>query len=176
MYRLCSTLGLLACLNTASAGLDVFTGETQTPPEIQPFELPTLSGEKVDYNGYINPLEPAPRLDADGIFEQTVNCYPEPTRFNVELNLEGGLRTQGMVTADNTTIGREYVGIVARMPLYSANEMNREREREYLRRTKTSELIGTFLTAIATRNHARREIALYRALESRSQVRVQKAL
>ena len=176
MYRLCMTAGLLACLTSANAGLDIFTGETQKPPEVQPFELPTLTGEKADYNGYINPLEPAPRLDADGIFLQAVNCYPEPTKFNLEVNLEGGLRSQGVVTADNTTIGREYVGIVARMPLYSASEMNREREREYMRRTKTSELIGAFLTAIATRNHARREISLYRALESRSQVRVQKGI
>ncbi|WP_051790805.1 hypothetical protein [Endozoicomonas montiporae] len=176
MYRLCLTAGLIACLSTANAGLDIFTGETQTPPEVQPFELPTLTGEKADYNGYINPLEPAPRLDADGIFQQAVNCYPEPTKFNVEVSLEGGLRSQGVVTADNTTIGKEYVGIVARMPLYSSKEMNREREREYIRRTRTSELIGAFLSAIAIRNHSRREIALYRALESRSQVRVQKGI
>lgn len=91
---------------------------------------------------------------------QAVNCYPEPTKFNVEVNLEGGLRSQGVVTADNTTIGREYVDIVARMPLYSSREMNREREREYLRRTKTSELIGAFLTAIATRKCPTRDSPL----------------
>ena len=176
MHRFCIAAGLLACMTTANAGLDIFSGETQTPPDVKPFELPTLSGEKADYNGYINPLEPAPRLDADGIFQQAVNCYPEPSKFNLELSLEGGLRSQGVVTADNTTIGKEYVGIVARMPLYSTKEMNREREREYMRRTKTSELIGTFLSAIANRNHAQREIALYRALESRSQVRVQKGI
>ncbi|OED44685.1 hypothetical protein ACH42_06920 [Endozoicomonas sp. (ex Bugula neritina AB1)] len=156
--------------------MDLFGGETQSPPAVKPFELPTLTGERVDYQGYINPLVPAPRLDSDGIFIQAVNCYPEPTKFNVELNLEGGLRSSGVVTADNTTIGKEYIGIVASMPLYSAKEMNREREREYLRRTATSELIGRFLTAIATRNHAQREIALYRALETRSQVRIKKGI
>ena len=94
----------------------------------------------------------------------------------MELNLEAGLRSQGVVTADNSTIGKEYIGIVARMPLYSSSEQNRTREREYLRRTATSELIGRFLSAIAIRNHALREITLYRALESRSQVRVQKGI
>ncbi|MFK0572512.1 hypothetical protein [Endozoicomonas sp.] len=89
-------------------------------------------------------------LDSDGIFLQAINCYPEPTKFYVELNLEAGLRTQGVVTADNTTIGKEYIGIVASMPLYSATELNRQREREYMRRTGTAELIGRFLTAIAT--------------------------
>lgn len=37
--------------------------------------------------------EDAPLLDSDGIFLQAINCYPEPTKFNVKLNLEGGLRT-----------------------------------------------------------------------------------
>ena len=177
MHRLITgtLIGLLS--GPLQAGLlDTFTGEQQAPPEVKPFELPTLTGEKVDYQGYMNPLEPAPRLDSDGIFQQAVNCYPEPTKFNVELNLEAGLRSQGVVTADNTTLGKEYIGIVASMPLFSATEMNRQREREYLRRTATSELIGRLLTAIATRNHARREITLYRALEARSQVRVKKGI
>ncbi|MBO9483674.1 hypothetical protein [Salinisphaera sp. G21_0] len=78
--------------------LDAFNGKKQTPPEVKPFELPTFTGEKVDYQGYMNPLEPAPVLDSDGIFQQAVNCYPEPTRFNVELNLEAGLRSRGVVT------------------------------------------------------------------------------
>ena len=182
MHRLVTgtLIGLLS--GPLHAGLlDTFTGEKQAPPEVKPFELPTLTGEKVDYQGYMDPLEPAPVLDSDGIFRQAVNCYPEPTRFNVELNLEAGLRSvhgeQGVVTADNTTLGKEYIGIVASMPLFSASEQNRQREREYLRRTATSELIGRFLTAIAVRvNHARREITLYRALETRSQVRVKKGI
>lgn len=173
--RLAWILFSLACWPVQAGLLDAFTGEKQTPPEVKPFELPTLTGEKVDYQGYMNPLEPAPRLDSDGIFQQAVNCYPEPTKFNVELNLEAGLRSQGVVTADNTTLGKEYISIVASMPLFSATEMNRQREREYLRRTATSELIGRFLTAIAT-VHVRHEITLYRALEARSQVRVKKGI
>lgn len=177
MHRLLAgTLFSLACWPVQAGLLDAFSGEKQTPPDVKPFELPTLTGEKVDYRGYMNPLEPTPVLDSDGIFQQAVNCYPEPTKFNMELNLEAGLRTRGVVTADNTTLGKEYIGIVASMPLYSATELNRQREREYLRRTATSELIGRFLTAIATRNHARREITLYRALEARSQVRVKKGI
>ena len=94
----------------------------------------------------------------------------------MELDLEAGLRTEGVVTADHVTLGKEYIGIVASMPLFSASEMNRQREREYVRRTATSELIGRFLTAIAVRNHAQRETTLYRALEARSQVRVKKGV
>ena len=67
---------------------------------------------------------------------------PEPTRFNMELDLEARLRTEGVVTADNAILGKEYIGIVASMPLFSASKMNRQREREYVRRTATAELIG----------------------------------
>ena len=156
--------------------LDEYLGKKQAPPEVKPFVLPTLTGEQVDFQGYMNPLVPAPVLDSDGIFQQAINCYPEPTKFNMELDLEAGLRTEGVVTADHVTLGKEYIGIVASMPLFSASEMNRQREREYVRRTATSELIGRFLTAIAVRNHAQRETTLYRALEARSQVRVKKGV
>ena len=169
-------LTLLPLPGMALNPMELFNREEQTPPNIQPFQLPTLTGETVDFRGTVAPLVEAPKIDADGIFAQAVNCYPEPTKFNVEVHLEGGLRSQGIITADNTTIGKNYAGIVARMPLYSPTAMNREREREYLRRTATSELIGRFVMGIATRNHARRSAALYEALEARAQVRVQKGL
>ena len=97
----------------------LFGGEEQTPPEVKPFKLPSLTGEAVDFHGYLPPLVAAPRLDADGIFEQAVNCFPEASKFKVEVTLEGGLRSQDILTADNTHIGKSYAGIVARMPLYS---------------------------------------------------------
>jgi len=58
------------------------------------------------------------------------------------------------------------------MPLYSAAELNREREKEYKRRTDTAKTIGDFLAALAKRNHSIRELGLYQSLEARSQVRV----
>ena len=150
--------------------------DTQEPPQVQPFKLPTLTGEEADFRGYMNPLIEAPKLDADAIFAQATNCYPESSRFRLEVHLEAGARTQGIITADNKTIGKNYAGIVAKMPLYSPTSSSREREREYMRRTATSEQIGRLVTAIAIRNHSHRAVALYTALEARSQVRVQKGL
>lgn len=72
--RLAGIVFSLVCGPVQAGLLDGFTGEKQAPPEVKPFELPTLTGEKVDYQGNMNPLEPAPRLDSDGIFQQVVNC------------------------------------------------------------------------------------------------------
>ncbi len=109
-----------------------------------------------------------------------INCYPEPTRFNVEVQLVAGLRTHhtDFMNQQQDTKGsnKHYAGIVARMPRYSPKTMNREREREYMRRTRTADLIGQFVTALATRNHGQRAVGLYTALEARAQVRVQKGL
>lgn len=69
-----------------------------------------------------------------------------------------------------------YVGIVASMPLYSGRELDREKEREYMRRKDTAKAVADFVTAIAGRNHAVRELALYRSLEARSAVRVKEGI
>ena len=154
----------------------MFGGEEQSPPSVTPFKLPSLTGEEADYHEHIPPLTPAPKINADHIFVQAVNCFPAKSLFDVEVHIEGGISNKGFAAGDSSMVGKSYAGIVARMPLYSPKNTSREREREYLRRTTTSQLIGQFVAAIATRNHAKRASALYTALEARSQVRVQKGL
>ncbi|MCG8121391.1 MAG: hypothetical protein N0C82_17380 [Candidatus Thiodiazotropha endolucinida] len=149
--------------------------EKQQAPAIKPFELPTLDGTPANYNGYIDPLVKAPVIDADSVFHAAVACYPEKSLFDAEIALEGGVGTFN-ASGDTSTLGKTYVGIVGRLPLYSAKEHNREREREITRREKLSERVSELISAIAIRNHAIRESALYRKLEARSQVRVQKGL
>lgn len=92
------------------------------------------------------------------------------------MGLEAGYRMGGIHTLDDTEIGGHYVGIVARMPIYSVTELDREREREYQRRTQTAKLVGELIHAIAQRNAAHRMLGLYTALESRSQIRVRKGI
>ena len=77
---------------------------------------------------------------------------------------------------ETTDIGSNYVGIVARMPLYSYTELDRERDREFHRRTSAATSVAQFISAVATRNHAIRELALHRALEARAAIRVRKGV
>ncbi|MBE0506967.1 MAG: hypothetical protein IBX50_09655 [Marinospirillum sp.] len=148
--------------------------DPEPPPRVRPYELPRFDEQtQGDHHTQIPPLQSAPYVDGDLIFKSVTNCYPEPSKFRLELELEGRYGNRGYYDpTGQTDLGGYYAGIVARMPLYSATELNREREREYMRRTATAETIGQLMAALAQRNHAVRELGLYSSLEARSQVRV----
>ena len=139
-------------------------------------ELPTFTGEKPSYHAPEKPSKPGQMPDSRELYERTLACWPAPTFMRAEVALEGRLRTQRNSYLDETgsvTIGsRSAVGVVARLPLYSALELDREREREYMRRTKLADAVGNFVSLLATRQKHVRELDLMRALERRAQERV----
>jgi hypothetical protein len=59
--------------------------------------------------------------------------------------------------------GRAGVGVVARLPLYSAMELDQEREREYMRRTELADATGHFVCLLAERQKHARQLELVRA-------------
>lgn len=148
------------------------------PPEIKPFELPTLSGEAPHYNTPAPALQPAPKVDPDAIFSTVLQCYPEKSKFKLDLNLVAGMKTNidEYSTDDWPDISEHYIGIVGKMPLYSTTEQSRERQWEYQRRTATATSVAAFTQALADRNYAYRLMGLYLALEARSQMRVAKGV
>jgi hypothetical protein len=144
-----------------------FTSTTDPDaPKVEPFQLPTFDGRAGTTNEYIEPLVEAPRVDADAIYAATLNCYPGASTWHIDVNLEAGYRTRGATGLDDTGIGGHYVGIVARMPLYSISELEREQSREAQRRAETAALVGQYISALNKRNTAHRELGLYSALES----------
>ena len=147
------------------------------PPEQKPFELPRLYNDDDHYNSGTHPIKKAPKIDPDAVFLAVIDCYPSLSTFNAELSLVGGFR-QALddFDEDYPEIASHYVGIVGKIPLYSSNERARQREREYRRRTETSQQVAGFIKAIAARNQAYRELGLYRALEARSQARVSRGI
>jgi hypothetical protein len=68
--------------------------------------------------------------------------------------------------------GPSYVGVVARIPLYSALEIDREREREFQRRKAVAGAVGALTQTLAERAVVARKLSLFRALEKRAQERV----
>jgi hypothetical protein len=96
--------------------------------------------------------------------------------MRAEVALEGRVRTDRtqMMDSDGSvrTGGRAGVAVVARLPLYSALELDREREREYMRRTKLADATGNFVSLLAERQKHVRQLELMRALERRAQERV----
>ena len=146
------------------------------PPPIPPFELPTFGGEAGEYKGQRPAWVKAPRVDGDAVFRAVIACYPARSRWQIDVDLQAAVRNTGAVDVSGTTIGRSMVGIVARMPIYSDTEMDRERQREYQRRTDTAKTVADFLGQIAKRNAAVRSLALAATMEQRAQVRVREGI
>ena len=142
----------------------------------KPHELPTYSGDKPSYHAPEKPPKPGQLPDARELYEKTLNCWPVPSYMRAEVALEGRVRTDRtqMLDSDGTvrTGGRAGVAVVARLPLYSALELDREREREYMRRTKLADATGNFISILAERQKHVRQLELLRALERRAQERV----
>lgn len=142
------------------------------PPEIGPYQLPTFSGQPAKIDNNIRSLVKAPRINGDVLFQTIMQCYPTISKWKVDLSLQAGARTKNLVSDFGTDLGRNYVQIVANMPLYSTSEVERAQDREYKRRQETAENVSRFVTAIAERNHEIRKLSLYQSLESRASLRV----
>ena len=156
--------------------------EAQQPPKAQPYKIPTLSGQELNFKAKPPPLVKAPNIDADAVYEYVLACYPEASKWNLDVNLRAQLANNpetSILSSEGTStteLGSNYVAIVASLPLYSSRELNREKEREAMRRQTTATIVADFIAAIASRNHAIREVALYRSLETRSALRVQQGI
>ena len=115
------------------------------------------------------------------LYDMVVACWPAPSWFRGDLYLEarGSTRTRNnsATTFDATTgsvssHGDRYVALVARIPLLSATELDRERHREAERHGRVANAVGELVSAFAERIMSLRQLALVQALEKRSQERV----
>ena len=148
------------------------------PPTPKVYQLPTMAGDGLDYHDKLPAIVQAPALDADAIYKSVLGCYPEKSKFDIDVDLRASIRSSDVLDLEDTAtgLGKSYVGIVAKMPLYSGKELDREKDREYVRRKDTAKAVADFISAIAGRNHAVRELALYRSLEARAAIRVQQGI
>nr|VFJ68102.1 MAG: hypothetical protein BECKDK2373B_GA0170837_12067 [Candidatus Kentron sp. DK] len=145
------------------------------PPAYAPYSLPTFDHNGFDYTDSIPALEQAPHIDGNAVFAAAITCYPAKDKWRIDVDLETRVRSSGISTfdpADGTILGSSYIGIVARMPLYSVSEMDRERTQDYRRRMTTAKYVADFVAGIAERNHALRELGLYSSMEARARIRV----
>jgi hypothetical protein len=152
--------------------------DAPVPPPAPPFALPLLDGETRTHEPPQGRMERGALPDPRALFDLAMGCYPSRSLFRAEIALEGrAARRQAGADALNpaeaaTGSGASYVGVVARIPLYSALEIDRERERELRRRKAAAEAVGALTQALAEWGVASRKLALFRALEKRAQERV----
>lgn len=159
--------GLLA--NTAHAKDEI----DKRPP--LPWHLPRFDGaEDPRDHPPGGEFERPPVLDARGLFDLVITCFPARSWWRPELALETRYTTKqqdrnALVQSAETST---YAGLVAKIPLYSSLELDREREREAARRNTVAQNVGKIEQLLAARAIARRELSLWRAIEDRSGRRV----
>ncbi|SJM94646.1 hypothetical protein [Crenothrix polyspora] len=147
------------------------------PPEIKPYEIPTMRGNRRDFH-YTPAIKLAPVIDADAVFQTIVNCFPERPKWGLDVKAVAGARMTdgGVSTFDTAGLSKFYGGIVAEMPLYSAEEMHKQRTQEYQRRGEVAANVAQLLKALADRQRALRMVGINESVEARSQLRVKEGL
>lgn len=115
------------------------------------------------------------------LYDMVLACWPTDSWFRGELYAEARISNR---TRDNSTLavdqmsgnitqqGDRYVGLVARIPIVSAVELDKERTREFERRGKVAEAVAQLVSTISERELNTHELSLFRALEKRAQERV----
>jgi hypothetical protein len=151
-------------------------GTADSPPEVKPFQIPTFEGSDRDFKEPPQRWVKAPKIDGDAIFKTVIACYPARSRWQIDIDLQAQVRNTQVVDVTNSTIGRNMVGIVMKMPLYSDTEMDRERQRELQRRQQTAGLVSNYISGIAKRNAAVRSLAITGSMERRAQIRVDQGI
>jgi len=141
----------------------------------QPFELPTFHGDQPSHQ-VGDPERPPSLPNTAQLFDHALNCWPENSFLRAELNLEGRLSSlptsqidsAGLFSLNNT---RASASLVARIPLYSAVELDKEREREQMRRHRAAAAVSDLVVALSEKARLQRELAFAIALERRAQER-----
>lgn len=155
-----------------------------TPPLPPPYAVPLFDGDqhrdiKPPQGALYRPEKPSPR----GLFDTVLSCYPARSWFRLELSLEArafrenAASTATVATYDVATgtlhqAANNSIGLVARIPLYSADELDRERVQELKRREDAATAVGDFGLALTSYANNSRHLVLYRSLERRAQERV----
>ena len=148
------------------------------PPAVLPYEIPTMRGDRRDFR-HTPPIKLAPVIDADAVFNMVVNCFPERPKWGIEVKAVTGARyaeQNTISTFDTAGLSRYYGGIVAEMPLYSAEELNRQRTQEYQRRGQVAANVAALLKGLADKQRALRMVGINESVEARSQLRVNEGL
>ena len=165
--------GLALALTVANT-----TAEQSAPPPA-PWALPGFHGDGLDIKPPVGAVEPpaGDKLDARALFDLVLTCYPTRSWWRPELALQGRAsnqrRTQqadatGQIVNDSGS----YAALILTVPLYSAAEVDKERERERARRGDVAGAVGKLEKLLADRGILRRELSLWRAVETRSAKRV----
>lgn len=162
-----AALALLLCTGCARSE----TPEAAPATDAAPWTVPLYTGDpKQTHHAPQAPPTPGPVPDARELWTRALECWPIEKVIDANVSIEGRLRNIRGTDYENQS--RAWVGLVAKIPLYAGADVERERHREFQRRTKAAEAVGALLTALTDVERVDRQAELLRALERRAQERV----
>jgi hypothetical protein len=136
--------------------------------QADPFKLPLFSETKP------GGIAIMPLFDMDMALSEVTNCLPQKSKFQIDIDLVGRASSGDIYDEDElTNLGKYYIGIVAKIPLYSSAEIEDTVRWESNLRIKISDLIGSIAEDITIAKKALIEINMYSALEKRAQKRIE---
>lgn len=174
----CASKLIVAALSAAVLSAAAADAPSPPPPWVLPTFDPVNDAGPTPGQQLPRPARPAPAPAKRAPFEPgrvmalVADCWPSPSWFRPEIGLEVRSGQKFGAVGANDQTQANYVGIVARMPLYSASELDKEFEREAGRMQQAAQAVGQIVEGLAAAHRARRETELYEALERRAQVRV----
>lgn len=137
----------------------------------EPFKLPLFDDDRP-----VPAVKPLRELPTNEIFDRIVGCWPDKSMFDITVEMQTGARwyqsVADSVSVDPANAARFYVGVVAKIPLYSPAERERELRYEQERRLTIADRIAALEQAFNEVRVAARLVGMYTALEARSQKRV----
>lgn len=120
------------------------------------------------------PLRIDPGPDSSYLFARVLSCWPARSWFRPELAVE--LRAgQKSATYDGGGTGSG-AAVVFRTPLFSAAELDREREREAARREKVAGSVSAFIENLVAHRLVDRELEIWKGAEAWSAQRVREGV
>lgn len=147
-------------------------------PPAPPWALPGFHGDGADVKPPAGAVEAPGTLDARALFDLVMTCYPTRSWWQPELALQARASGQKRSQEADTTTGQvtstsgSYAALILTVPLYSAADIDKERERERSRRGDVAGAVGKLEKLLADRGVLRRELGIWRAVETRSAKRV----
>ena len=136
--------------------------------------MPAQAGDEMALPEYQLSLSP-PGL-AKNLYERTLECWPSNHRWNAEISLDARVGQRAGAWFDSSgyisNVSPSTVSLIAHLPLYSATEIDREYEREALRRRRVADAVGQLVTQVNERVHVVQQLGLMKMLESRAHKRV----
>jgi hypothetical protein len=120
------------------------------------------------------PLRIDPGPDSTYLFHRVLSCWPARSWFRPELALE--MRAgQRSATYDGGGSGSG-AAVVFRAPIYSEQDLDREREREAARREKVAGSVSTFIENLVQHRLVDRELEIWKGAEAWSARRVREGV